>query len=83
MPNTHFLGSFQWDACRKYAQYAGNYDDIFEEALAESDGLIDRGWNSVVAGSSRAAQSPVFYCDYSDSCGDECFLYEELSVSLC
>lgn len=83
MPLIYLLGDSLTFMLRDVVRYAGNYDDIFEEALAESDGLVDRGWNSVVAGSSRAAQSPVFYCDYSDSCGDECFLYEELSVSLC
>lgn len=32
--DTHFLGSFQWDECRKYSQYAGNYDEAMERFIA-------------------------------------------------
>jgi hypothetical protein len=32
--DTHFLGSFQWDACRRYAKYANSLNDDTENFIA-------------------------------------------------
>ena len=48
--------------------YAGNYDDIINEALASSDNATDIGWNMVIPNYGIAPKEPVLYCDYVASC---------------
>lgn len=83
MPLIHLLGDSLTFMLRDVVSYAGNYDDIINEALALSDGAVDRGWNSVISNSGPAAQVPVFYCDFSGSCGDQCVWSEELYIFFC
>lgn len=83
MPLMHLLGGSLSFMLRDVVSYAGNYDDIINEALALSDGKVDRGWNSVMPNSNPAASVPLFYCDYSGSCGDQCVWSEEHYVFFC
>ena len=39
--DTHFLGSYQWDACRKYAKLAGVYDEATENFIATNKAIYD------------------------------------------
>ena len=40
--DTHFLGSYQWDYCRRMAKIAGIYDDSCENYIATNKALYDR-----------------------------------------
>lgn len=40
--DTHFLGSHQWDYCRKLAKIGGVYDDSMEDYIATNKALYDR-----------------------------------------
>ena len=53
---------------RDIVMYAGNYDDIINEAIAVSDGFTEKGWNTVVPNYFVAAKTPVYYCNYSGYC---------------
>jgi len=83
MPLIHLLGDSLTFMLRDVVSYAGNYDDIINEALAISDGAVDRGWNSVILSSAPAAQVPIFYCDFTGSCGDQCVWSEEFVIFFC
>jgi hypothetical protein len=83
MPLMHLLGDSLTFMLRDVVSYAGNYDDIINEALALSDGTRDRGWNTVMSSSAPAAPVPLFYCDFSASCGDQCVWSEENFVFFC
>lgn len=39
--DTHFLGSYQWDACRNYAKIAGMYDEATENFIATNKAIYD------------------------------------------
>ena len=39
--DTHFLGSYQWDACREYAKLAGVYDETMENFIATNKAIYD------------------------------------------
>ena len=39
--DTHFLGSYQWDACHKYAKIAGVYDEAAENFIATNKAIYD------------------------------------------
>ncbi len=39
--DTHFLGSYQWDACRTYAQYGGVLDKDVENHIATNQAIYD------------------------------------------
>ena len=41
--------------------YAGNYDDIINEAVVASVGATDKGWNMVIPNSNYAPKVPSFY----------------------
>ena len=83
MPLIHLLGDSLTFMLRDVVGYAGNYDDIINEALAKSDGTMDRGWNTVIPNSVDVAPVLLFYCDYTASCGDQCTFSEEFSVFFC
>ena len=68
MPLIHLLGDSLTFILRDVVLYAGNYDDIINEALALSDGSTAKGWNTVIPNVYIAAKTPVFYCDYSGNC---------------
>ncbi len=38
----HYLGSFQWDYCRRLARISGTYDDSTEDYIATNKALYDR-----------------------------------------
>lgn len=40
--DTHYLGSHQWDYCRKLAIIAGIYDDAMENYIATNQAIYDR-----------------------------------------
>ncbi|KAL3775800.1 hypothetical protein ACHAW5_002296 [Stephanodiscus triporus] len=40
--DTHYLGSFQWDYCRKLARIGGTYDDSMENFIATNEAMYDR-----------------------------------------
>ena len=83
MPLIHLLGDSLTFMLRDVVGYAGNYDDIINEALAKSDGTMDRGWNTVIPNSVDVAPVLLFYCDYTASCGDQCTFSEEFGVFFC
>ncbi|KAL9186171.1 hypothetical protein ACHAXT_005409 [Thalassiosira profunda] len=68
MPQIHLLGDSLTFMLRDVIAYAGNYDDIINEALAQSDGATERGWNTVIPNYFVAAKIPVNYCDYTGNC---------------
>jgi hypothetical protein len=39
--DTHFLGSFQWDACLKYARFAGICDESLEKYIRTNKAIYD------------------------------------------
>ena len=49
MPLIYLLGDSLTFMLRDIIQYAGNYDDIFNEAFASSDGETEIGWNIIIA----------------------------------
>jgi hypothetical protein len=40
--DTHSLGSFQWDFCRRIAKIGGNYDGEMEKFIATNKAIYDR-----------------------------------------
>jgi len=40
--DTHFLGSYQWDYCRKMSRIGGVYDESMENYIATNKALYDR-----------------------------------------
>eukprot|EP00569_Conticribra_weissflogii_P000633 CAMPEP_0171354408 /NCGR_PEP_ID=MMETSP0878-20121228/44693_1 /TAXON_ID=67004 /ORGANISM="Thalassiosira weissflogii, Strain CCMP1336" /LENGTH=670 /DNA_ID=CAMNT_0011860381 /DNA_START=246 /DNA_END=2258 /DNA_ORIENTATION=+ len=40
--DTHFLGSYQWDYCRKMSRIGGVYDESMEKYIATNKALYDR-----------------------------------------
>ena len=68
MPLMYLLGDSLTFMLRDAIVYAGNYDDIINEALALSDNTTDIGWNTVIPNYGIAPKTPVFYCDYVASC---------------
>jgi len=68
MPQMHLLGDSLTFMLRDAIAYAGNYDDILNEALASSDNATDIGWNMVIPNYGIAPKEPVLYCDYVASC---------------
>jgi len=48
MPLNHLFGDALTFMLRDVISYAGNYDDIVNEAMARSDGVAGRGWNTVI-----------------------------------
>jgi len=50
--DTHFLGGFQWDYCRKMSCLAGNYDDRMEGYLSLNKAIYDH------AGKERKSMFP-------------------------
>lgn len=68
MPLMHLLGDSLTFILRDVILYAGNYDDIINEAFASSDGKTEIGWNMVIQNYGPAPKTPVFYCDYVASC---------------
>jgi hypothetical protein len=40
--DTHYLGSFQWDYCRRLSRISGTYDDSTEDCIATNEALYDR-----------------------------------------
>ena len=83
MPLIHLLGDSLTFMLRDVVGYAGNYDEIINDALAESDGTLDRGWNQVIPSYVPVPPALLFYCDYSASCGDQCVYSEEFAIFLC
>mmetsp|Transcript_14585 Transcript_14585/g.20612 ORF Transcript_14585/g.20612 Transcript_14585/m.20612 type:complete len:515 (-) Transcript_14585:412-1956(-) len=43
--DTHFLGGFQWDYCRKMAKIANIYDDQMENFIATNKAIYDHAGN--------------------------------------
>jgi len=81
MPLMHLLGDSLTFILRDVILYAGNYDDIMNEAFASSDGKTEIGWNTVVQNYGLSPKTPVFYCDYVASCPPcEWILVEGFSV---
>lgn len=68
MPLIQLLGDSITFMLRDVIMYAGNYDDIINEAIAVSDGATEVGWNTVVQNYALAAKTPVYYCDYNGIC---------------
>ncbi|KAL7536394.1 hypothetical protein ACHAXR_007138 [Thalassiosira sp. AJA248-18] len=68
MPMIHLLGDSLTFMLRDVIMYAGNYDDIINEAINFSDGATEVGWNKVVQNYDVAAKIPVYYCDYTGNC---------------
>ncbi|EJK76310.1 hypothetical protein THAOC_01933 [Thalassiosira oceanica] len=64
MPLIEFLGEGLSFIGRDVVAFAGNYDDIFEEAYAKSDGLTERGdWNIVLQNSGvNSPKLPTMFC---------------------
>ena len=64
MPLVEFFGEGLEFMARDVVAFAGNYDDIFEEAYAKSDGLTERGdWNVVLQNSGvDSAKLPTIFC---------------------
>ena len=48
MPLMYLLGDSLTFMLRDVIQYAGNYDDIYNEAFVSSDGDTEIGWNIVI-----------------------------------
>jgi len=68
MPQMHLLGDSLTFMLRDAIAYAGNYDDILNEALASSDNATGIGWNMVIPNYDIAPKEPVLYCDYVANC---------------
>ena len=68
MPQMHLLGDSLTFMMKDTIAYAGNYDDIINEALASSDNATDSGWNRVFQNYGVAPEEPLFWCDYVASC---------------
>ena len=64
----YLLGDSLTFMLRDTIAYAGNYDDILNEALASSDNATAIGWNMVIQNYEVAPKEPVLYCDYVASC---------------
>mmetsp|Transcript_15863 Transcript_15863/g.35563 ORF Transcript_15863/g.35563 Transcript_15863/m.35563 type:complete len:856 (-) Transcript_15863:81-2648(-) len=76
MPLIEFLGEGLSFIGRDVVAFAGNYDDIFEEAYAKSDGLIERGWNTVLPNSGQAPRMPTMFCDSLGVCPPAEFAFD-------
>ena len=50
--DTHFLGSYQWDYCRKIAKIGGVHDDAMENYIATNKAIYDR------SGKERKSMTP-------------------------
>ena len=72
MPLIHLFGNSLTFMLRDVIMYAGNYDDIINEAVVASDGTTDKGWNMVIPNSNYAPKVPSFYCEYTGSCIQPC-----------
>ena len=68
MPLMHLLGDSLTFMMRDVIMYAGNYDDIINEAFTSSDQETEIGWNIVIANYGPAPKSPIFFCDYFSNC---------------
>ena len=68
MPLMHLWGDSLTFMFRDVILYAGNYDDIINEALALSDGSTGKGWNTVFQNYGAALEAPLFFCDYVGNC---------------
>lgn len=68
MPMIHLFGDSLTFMLRDVIMYAGNYDDIINEASASSDGDTSVGWNKVFPNYGVAAKTPVYYCDQLGNC---------------
>mmetsp|Transcript_33585 Transcript_33585/g.81202 ORF Transcript_33585/g.81202 Transcript_33585/m.81202 type:complete len:838 (+) Transcript_33585:85-2598(+) len=81
MPLIHLLGDSLAFMLRDIVMYAGNYDDVINEALVLSDGSTEVGWNTVIQNVNMAPTTPVFYCDYTGNC-PPCQWFGNVCVSL-
>lgn len=68
MPLIHLFGNSLTFMMRDTIAHGGNYDEILNEAFANSDQTTEIGWNTVIAGYGVAAQTPVLYCDLTGNC---------------
>ena len=62
MPLVEIFGEGLTFMARDVVAFAGNYDDIFEEAYAKSDGLAERGWNTVLQNTGVSVKMPTLFC---------------------
>ena len=76
MPLVEIFGEGLTFLGRDVVAFAGNYDELFEEAYAKSDGLIERGWNTVLQNSGAAVRMPTMFCDGLGVCPPAEFAYE-------
>ena len=68
MPLAHIFGSGLTFMLRDVVSYAGNYDEILEDAIANSDQAVGRGWNAVIQNIDLYAGIPVYNCDVYGTC---------------
>jgi hypothetical protein len=68
MPLIYLFGDSLTFMLRDLIAYGGNYDEIINEAFADSDGTTEIGWNTVIPNYSAAAKMPVLYCDLTGNC---------------
>jgi hypothetical protein len=69
MPLYHLFGEGLTYMFRDVVSYAGNYDDMLNEALALSDGAVGKGWNNVLQRYyGFVNQVPLYNCDHSGTC---------------
>jgi len=68
MPLAHIFGSGLTFMLRDVVSYAGNYDEILEEAISLSDQAVGQGWNAVRQNIDLYAGLPVYNCDAYGTC---------------
>ncbi len=68
MPLIYLFGDSLTFMMRDLIAYGGNYDEILQEALENSDGTTEIGWNTVIPSYNVAAKTPVLYCDFTGNC---------------
>merc|ERR1712238_213050 len=68
MPLIYLFGDSLTFMLRDLIAYGGNYDEIINEAFANSDGATEIGWNTVIPNWAFAAKTPVLYCDFTGHC---------------
>ena len=68
MPLAHIFGSDLTFMLQDVVSYAGNYDEILEEAIVHSDEAVGRGWNAVIQNIDLYAGIPIYNCDIYGTC---------------
>ena len=82
MPLIYLFGDSLTFMLRDLIAYGGNYDEIMNEAFANSDGTTEIGWNTVIPNNYIAAKMPVLYCDFTGNC-PPCMWIDVEGYSVC